>query len=121
MAEINEQQDRKEVQPRPDIPINYQGIKTAGDKADGEFRVYDEDTSPSRVIQHYKDMRIHHTVDFYRRMEEKYSFANGKYRRMMTIDEAFAELEHYVVSHFVIFLVKHYGLWFSQSYVTTYS
>jgi hypothetical protein len=42
-------------------------------------------------------MRRFQTVDFYRKMEEKYSFENGKYRRLMTIEEAFAELEHYVV------------------------
>jgi hypothetical protein len=50
-----------------------------------------------RVSDHYRDMRTHQTVDFYRRMEVKYSFANGAYRRLMTIEEAFAELDHYVV------------------------
>ena len=82
---------------RPEIPSSYASIKT-NDKADDDFRVYDEETSPARVVQHYKDMRKNHTVAFYRRMEEKYSFEDGAHRRMMTIDEAFAELEHYVVS-----------------------
>jgi hypothetical protein len=50
-----------------------------------------------RVSDHYRDMRTNQTVDFYRRMEAKYSFANGAYRRLMTIEEAFAELDHYVV------------------------
>ena len=31
-------------------------------------------------------------------MEKKYSFENGAYRRLMTMEEAFEELEHYVVS-----------------------
>ena len=85
---------------RPEVPSSFAAIKT-NEKADDEFRVYDEETSPARVVQHYKDMRMNHTVAFYRKMEEKYSFENGKYRRMMTIEEAFAELEQYVVcNHF---------------------
>ena len=70
-------------------------IKTS-DKSTEEFRVY-SDMSPPRVIQHYKDMRTFHTVAFYRKMEHKYSFENNMYRRLMTIEEAFEELEHYVV------------------------
>lgn len=81
---------------RPEVSAN-EVIKT-NDKADAKFRVYDEETSLPRVVQHYKDMRKNHTVDFYRRMEQKYSFENGTCRRMMTIEEAFDELEHYVVS-----------------------
>ena len=71
-------------------------IKT-NDKAEEDFRVYDE-SSPARVVQHYKDMRMNQTVDFYRKMEKKYSFEDGACRCMMTIEEAFVELEHYVVS-----------------------
>ena len=81
----------------PDLPDNYESIKT-NDKKDEDFRVYKEEATPARVIQHYKDMRINHTVAFYRKMEEKYSFPDGKYRRLMTIDEAFVELEHYIDS-----------------------
>ena len=66
-------------------------------KKDDEFRIYDEVTSEPRVIQHYKDMRRFQTVAFYRKMEEKYSFDNGTYRRLMTIEEALQELEHYIV------------------------
>lgn len=62
-----------------------------------EFRNYDMDTIEPRVLHHYRDMRTYQTVDFYRRMAAKYSFENGMYRRLMTIDEALAELEHYVV------------------------
>lgn len=78
-----------------DIPSNLNTIKTS-DKIEESFRVYttDEDT-PARVIEHYRDMRINHTVDFYKRMEKKYTFENGG-RRLMTIEEAFTELENYV-------------------------
>lgn len=78
-----------------DIPRNYDNIKT-NDKADDDFRIYSEEASEKRVVDHYRDMRKFQTVNFYQKMEQKYSFENGKYRRMMTIEEAFAELEHYV-------------------------
>jgi len=79
----------------PVVPIDYKTIKT-NDKEDDKFRVYsaDEDT-PARVIEHYRDMRTNHTVEFYKRMEQKYSFENGG-RRKMTIEQAFAELEDYI-------------------------
>lgn len=77
------------------VPNKFDTIKT-NEKADEEFRIYDANESPERVIEHYRDMRKNHTVDFYRKMEEKYDFTNGKYRRLMTIEEAFAELENYV-------------------------
>lgn len=77
------------------VPNKFDTIKT-NEKADEEFRIYDANESPERVIEHYRDMRKYHTVDFYRKMEEKYDFTNGKYRRLMTIEEAFAELENYV-------------------------
>lgn len=80
----------------PELPVNFDSIKT-NDKKDEDFRVYNEQETPARVIEHYKDMRTHHTVDFYRRMEKKYSFENGAYRKLMTIEEAFAELESYIV------------------------
>lgn len=38
-------------------------------------------------------MRVNQTVEFYRRMEQKYSFENGNYRGKMTIREAFKALE----------------------------
>jgi hypothetical protein len=87
----------------------------AVDNAEGEtkkmkkkkdFRNYSSSTSTTtadapvqqqRVLAHYTAMRKYQTMDFYRRMEIKYSFANGQYRRIMTIAEAFTELEHYVV------------------------
>jgi hypothetical protein len=70
-----------------------------------DFRNYSSSTNTStadapvqqRVLAHYTAMRKYQTVNFYRRMEQKYSFANGQYRRIMTIAEAFTELEHYVV------------------------
>lgn len=74
---------------------NYSDIKT-NDKADESFRVYDVQDSPARVVEHYRDMRRFQTLAFYEKMEEKYDFSNGNYRRLMTIEEAFAELENYV-------------------------
>jgi hypothetical protein len=82
----------------PIISKTVDSIKT-NDKADEDFRKYSEETSEQRVVSHYRDMRRFQTVHFYRRMEEKYSFENGTYRKLMTIDEAFKELEHYVVCY----------------------
>lgn len=79
----------------PEIPMEFQNIKT-NDKTDESFRVYTSTDSPSRVVEHYTDMRRFQTVDFYARMEKKYDFSNGNYRRKMTILEAFSELENYV-------------------------
>ena len=81
----------------PDVPETFETIKT-NDKLDEDFRVYSEETSEKRVVEHYRDMRKFQTVNFYRKMEEKYSFEEGSCRKMMTIEEAFAELENYVVS-----------------------
>lgn len=80
---------------RPDVPSSYDDIKT-GDKADDAFRIYKVEESPQRVVDHYRDMRRFQTVEFYKRMEKKYDFSDGKYRRLMTIEEAFEELENYV-------------------------
>lgn len=77
------------------IPGNYSDIKT-NEKADEAFRVYDVLDSPLRVVEHYRDMRQFQTLAFYEKMEKKYDFSNGNYRRLMTIEEAFAELENYV-------------------------
>lgn len=77
------------------VPNKFDTIKT-NEKADEKFRIYDANESPERVVEHYRDMRKYHTVDFYRKMEEKYDFTNGNYRRLMTIEESFAELENYV-------------------------
>merc|ERR1712232_254578 len=41
-------------------------------------------------------MRRYQTLEFYQKMEQKYDFSDGNYRRLMTIEEAFEELEHYV-------------------------
>ena len=73
-------------------------IKTNQEKEMEEFRVYSEDKTQARVINHYRDMRKYQTVDFYNKMEHKYTFENGQYRKLMTIEQAFEELEHYVVS-----------------------
>jgi hypothetical protein len=49
--------------PRPDISTSHENIKTSV-KKDDEFRIYDESTSEQRVVDHYRDMRTFHTVDF---------------------------------------------------------
>ena len=78
-----------------DIPTDYSLIKTS-EKNDEAFRVYTVDNeTPARVIEHYRDMRTYQTVEFYKKMEKKYTFENGG-RRLMTIEEAFDELENYV-------------------------
>ena len=82
---------------RPDVPTNFEAIKT-NDKADEEFRVYNQETTPQRVVDHYRDMRTNHTVAFYQKMLKKYDFSNGNYRKLMTIEEAFDELESYIDS-----------------------
>ena len=86
-----------EARPVVNVPTTFQDIKTRQDKTDEQFRVYSEETSLPRVVEHYRDMRRFQTVDFYRKMEQKFDFQNGNYRRLMTIEEAFDELEHYVV------------------------
>jgi len=78
-----------------------ENVKTArtvfsDDKAADEFRTYDVSKSERRVVEHFRDMRTHQTVEFYRRMEAKYFFEDGKYCRLMTMEEAFQELENYV-------------------------
>jgi len=80
---------------RPDVPKSFDDIKT-NNKEDEAFRVYKAEESPQRVVDHYKDMRQFQTVEFYKRMEKKYDFSDGKYRRLMTIEEAFEELENYI-------------------------
>jgi hypothetical protein len=82
---------------KPKLLKSLESIKTNTEKAEEEFRVYSEETSLERVVNHYRNMRLYQTVDFYRRMEQKYTFDNGQYRKLMTMDQAFDELEHYVV------------------------
>ena len=52
-----------------DIPRNYDNIKT-NDKADDDFRIYSEEASEKRVVDHYRDMRKFQTVNFYQKMEQ---------------------------------------------------
>ena len=66
------------------VPQDLASITTNQHKKEEEFRVYNEATSDPRVVQHYKDMRLFQTVDIYRRMENKFSFDNGQYRRLLT-------------------------------------
>jgi inositol oxygenase len=50
------------------------------------------------VVTHYREMRKNQTVDFVRRMNEKYSFKDGAYRAKFSIRKAFEILEGYVDS-----------------------
>lgn len=80
-----------------EIPTDFESIKT-NHKKDEDFRIYDQTTTSQRVVDHYRYMRTYQTVDFYRKMEQKYDFSNGNYRLLMTIEEALVELENYVDS-----------------------
>lgn len=73
-------------------------IKTATGKNASEFRNYTDSALQMRVAAHYRGMRQNQTVDFHKRMEEKYSFAPEKHRAVMSIQEAFQALEKYVDS-----------------------
>jgi hypothetical protein len=42
---------------------------------------------PQLFHRHYRLMREHQTVEFYKRMEQKYSFEGGRCRARMTIRE----------------------------------
>lgn len=60
----------------PITPFNYRDIQTNSSiKSLEEFRTYtQDDDTPVRVVEHYRDMRRYQTVEFYERMEKKYSF-----------------------------------------------
>ena len=65
----------------PQVPTDVKSIQTnSSTKTAEEFRTYDETDTPARVLEHYRDMRMYQTVEFYDRMAEKYSFENGNYR-----------------------------------------
>lgn len=62
-----------------------------------EFRNYETSSRQNTVEQHYKDMRSFQTVDFVKKMHEKYSFKTGfQPRAIMSVREAFRCLESYV-------------------------
>lgn len=61
-----------------------------------QFRNYVDSDRQDVVKNHYKLMRTHQTVDFVKKMNEKYTF--DKPRAEMSIAEAFKQLESYVDS-----------------------
>lgn len=67
-------------------------------KEPNQFRNYTDSDRQTVVSTHYHDMRKGQTVEFVSRMHQKYSFADGKYRAMMSIRDAFKILESYVDS-----------------------
>jgi inositol oxygenase len=62
------------------------------------FRNYKNSDRQAVVAEHYRLMRANQTLEFTRKMSQKYDFSDGKYRKMMTIREAFKELMTYVDS-----------------------
>ena len=61
-----------------------------------EFRNYADSDRQDTVRNHYRMMRQNQTVDFVKRMHDKYSFE--KPRALMTMAETFEELKSYVDS-----------------------
>lgn len=65
-------------------------------KPSEEFRNYINSDRQDIVTRHYHLMRANQTLAFYERMREKYSFEQP--RAILTIHEAFKQLENYVDS-----------------------
>lgn len=63
-----------------------------------EFRNYEDSKRQEIVRTHYHDMRQNQCLEYVKRMHQKYSFADGKYRQKFSIREAFRRLEDYVDS-----------------------
>jgi len=80
----------------PNKPKN----KKTSEKDDGDFRTYDVTTTSDRVIEHYRAMRANQTLAFHAKMSDKYKFdpVTGAGRRLMTMEDAFDQLESYVDS-----------------------
>ena len=64
------------------------------------LRDYDDAVNPrsDTVRTHYRLMREGQTLDFVRRMLQKYSFDDGQFRAKMTVRQAFSALDGYVDS-----------------------
>jgi inositol oxygenase len=77
---------------------NEEGEGFVAAKEVSEFRNYVDSKRQDVVSTHYKDMRKGQSVEYVKRMHEKYSFADGKFRKKMTIREAFEILDTYVDS-----------------------
>lgn len=90
-AEDVQTSDHADADRRPKRVL--EGVKTS-DKSDEAFRVYDG--APERVQRHYANMRAKQSVAFYAKMERLNSFEGGAYRRMLTLTEAFEQLQSYV-------------------------
>jgi inositol oxygenase len=76
----------------PDMNQRWDGF-TPTHKEIKDFRVYDG--SNQTVVEHYRDMRMNQTLEFSRRMQDKFTFANGG-RTKMTIKEGFEVLKTFV-------------------------
>ena len=71
-----------------DLPFSHKPLE--------EFRNYADSDRQDTVRNHYRMMRQNQTVDFVKRMHDKYSFE--KPRALMTIAETFEVLKSYVDS-----------------------
>jgi inositol oxygenase len=71
-----------------DLPFHHKSLE--------EFRNYVDSDRQEVVRNHYNMMRQNQTVEFVKRMHEKYTFERP--RALMTIKEAFEELKCYVDS-----------------------
>jgi inositol oxygenase len=72
------------------------GVEFELPKPQEEFRNYKDSDRQSIVENHYRLMRTNQSLDFVRRMNDKYSF--DRPRAKMSIREAFKSLETYVDS-----------------------
>eukprot|EP00633_Aureoumbra_lagunensis_P011246 CAMPEP_0197326052 /NCGR_PEP_ID=MMETSP0892-20130614/1238_1 /TAXON_ID=44058 ORGANISM="Aureoumbra lagunensis, Strain CCMP1510" /NCGR_SAMPLE_ID=MMETSP0892 /ASSEMBLY_ACC=CAM_ASM_000538 /LENGTH=341 /DNA_ID=CAMNT_0042819827 /DNA_START=197 /DNA_END=1223 /DNA_ORIENTATION=+ len=80
-------------------PMNNERHINEQKKATEAFRDYSIPHDRADIVEsHYRMMRENQTVAFVQRMHKKYSFANGSYRSLMTIRQAFDKLESYVDS-----------------------
>ena len=67
-------------------------------KAKEDFRNYKDSDNHDTVKNHYREMRKNQTVEFVKKMHDKYSFAPGRERARLTIKQVFKVLENYVDS-----------------------
>ena len=78
-----------------EYPVLFNTKMPDSKKSIAEFRNYNDSSRQSVVEKHYKAMRQYQTVEFVKRMEEKWSKFNFD---KLTVREAFKKLEGYVDS-----------------------
>lgn len=63
-----------------------------------DFRNYVDSEFQESVSSHYRLMRTNQSMEYVTRMQQKYSFADGKFRAKLTFREVFKLLDNYVDS-----------------------